>query len=86
MSDANGGGPQRNSLVLGWTFQTAYVLAHRAMLAAGNKRRGPDVTPCRHLSLMGTFDAYEGWSTIDFVPRKSLWGTWVWAMLGLQQT
>lgn len=53
------------------------------MIAAGNSRRPSSAAPCRHLSLTGTFDAYEGWSTIDFVPRKSMWGTWAWALASL---
>ena len=50
----------RETLTLGWTFQLAYILAHRAAIAGGNAVRASlGLPPCRHYVLTETFDSYE---------------------------
>ena len=50
----------RKSLSLGWTYQHAYILAHRAQIVRGNRHRTSATNAaCKHYVLHGTFDAYE---------------------------
>eukprot|EP00045_Choanoeca_perplexa_P011217 m.117764 g.117764 ORF g.117764 m.117764 type:complete len:877 (-) comp15552_c0_seq2:126-2756(-) len=69
----------RKSLALGWTYQHAYILAHRAQIVRGNRvRASKGESACKHYVLHGTFDAYEDWSTINTAPGKLRWGAWAW--------
>lgn len=68
---------------LGWTWQRAYIGAHRAQIEGGNLIRariavahGRVPAPARHYVLHETFDAYEQWTTIGSVPGKLTWGNW----------
>lgn len=69
----------RHTLSLGWTYQLGYILAHRAMVEAGNRARPAQLPWCRHYTLHGTFDAYEDWSTINTAPGSLRWGLWAYS-------
>ena len=62
--------------MLGWTWQRASILAHKAAVAGGNKARATGRAPAKHYVLHETFDAYESWNTIAAVPGKLRWGVW----------
>jgi hypothetical protein len=55
---------------MGYTFQLARVLTNLAMLAP---------TPCRHLFLVETFDAWEPWDSIHQFPAKVAWEIWAYS-------
>lgn len=55
---------------MGITFQLTSVLAHAAMLAD---------TPCKHLFLVETFDAWEPWDAIHQYPSKVAWQVWAYS-------
>ena len=75
----------RKSLMLGWTFQLQYIIAHRAAIAGGNAVRvRAGTAPCLHYSLTETFDSYEIWSTIRDVPGKLAWGIWAFNVAALR--
>lgn len=55
---------------MGYTFQLANALVHQAMLAR---------TPCKHLFLVETFDAWEPWDSIHQYPSKVMWEIWAYS-------
>jgi len=55
---------------MGYTFQLTNVLVDLAMLAH---------TPCKHLVLFETFDAWEPWDTIHEFPHKLTWEIWAYS-------
>ncbi|MDI4643700.1 hypothetical protein [Cohnella hashimotonis] len=55
---------------MGYTFQLTNVLVDMAMLAH---------TPCKHLILIETFDAWEPWDTIHEFPSKLAWEIWAYS-------
>eukprot|EP01084_Bolivina_argentea_P195336 335125_1 len=69
--------PTRLTKGLGWTPQLYYIMAHRAQIVRGNKKRTLN-GKCKHFVLHDTFDAYEGWDTIHNVPNKFKWGIWAY--------
>jgi hypothetical protein len=58
------------SAALGYTFQLANVLIHQAMLAN---------TPCKHMFLIETFDAWEPFETVHEFPEKLIWEIWAYS-------
>ena len=76
--------PSRHSTGMGWTHQLGYILAHRAQIEGGNIARAalPACSGClrraKHYVLHDTFDAFEGWDTLDNVPLKLIWGIWAY--------
>jgi hypothetical protein len=78
--------PTRATSGLGWTHQLGYILAHRAQIEGGNRRRQTVAVQsagssarsqrCKHYVLHDTFDSYEGWDTLHNVPSKLQWGIW----------
>ena len=77
--------PDRHNVMLGWTMQLHYILAHRAAIAGGNAARAAaGRPPCRHYVLSDTFDSYEIWSTIRDVPGKLAWGIWAYHTAALR--
>eukprot|EP01084_Bolivina_argentea_P009360 17490_1 len=60
---------------LGWTMQLNYIMAHRAQIVRGNRKR---TNICKHYVLHDTFDSYEGWDTIHNIPNKLAWGIWIY--------
>jgi hypothetical protein len=70
--------PTRPTAGLGWTHQLGYILAHRAQIEGGNRKRSTTLPPCKHYVLHDTFDAYEGWDTLRNVPWKLVWGVWAY--------
>eukprot|EP00756_Hemistasia_phaeocysticola_P008598 Hpha_TRINITY_DN14673_c2_g1::TRINITY_DN14673_c2_g1_i1::g.48514::m.48514 len=75
--------PTRRTSALGWTHQLHYILAHRAQIEGGNRRR--NTTFCKHYVLHDTFDAFEGWDTIHNVPQKLRWGIWAYNHAALER-
>jgi len=55
---------------MGYTFQLANALVHQAMLAK---------TPCKHMFLVETFDAWEPWDSIHQYPSKVMWEIWAYS-------
>ncbi|MDR3692738.1 MAG: hypothetical protein P4L46_25380 [Fimbriimonas sp.] len=55
---------------MGFTFQLMNALVHQAMLAD---------TPCKHLFLVETFDAWEPWDSIHQYPSKVAWEIWAYS-------
>lgn len=55
---------------MGYTFQLMNALVHQAMLAD---------TPCGHLFLIETFDAWEPWDSIHQYPSKVAWEIWAYS-------
>lgn len=55
---------------MGYTFQLARVLINLAMLAP---------SPCKHLFLVETFDAWEPWDSIHQYPAKVAWEIWAYS-------
>lgn len=55
---------------MGITFQFASLLTQAAMLAD---------TPCKHLFLVETFDAWEPWDAIHQYPSKVAWQVWAYS-------
>ena len=55
---------------MGFTFQLSRVLVNLAMLAG---------TPCRHMFLIETFDAWEPWDSIHQYPSKVAWEVWAYS-------
>ncbi|MCC6728407.1 MAG: hypothetical protein IT208_03615 [Chthonomonadales bacterium] len=55
---------------MGFTFQLANALVQQAMLAR---------TPCRHLFLIETFDAWEPWDSVHQYPGKVSWEVWAYS-------
>ena len=55
---------------MGFTFQLQNVLANLAMLAK---------TPCKHLFLIETFDAWEPWDSIHQYESKVRWEIWAYS-------
>lgn len=58
----------------GYTFQAQSALANLAMLAD---------TPCKHLYLIETFDAWEPWDSIRQFPQKVRWEIWAYSHLSV---
>ena len=76
----------RHSVMLGWTMQLQYILAHRAAIAGGNAARAAlGRPPCKHYVLSDTFDSYEIWSTLRDVPGKLAWGIWAYNTAALRE-
>ena len=78
--------PSRDTAGLGWTHQLAYILAHRAQIVGGNRKRPRGTPPCKHYVLHETFDAYEGWDTLGTVPLKLAWGVWAYNHAAFRDT
>ena len=55
---------------MGYTFQLSNVLVNMAMLIN---------TPCKHLFLIETFDAWEPWDSIHQYPSKVKWEMWAYS-------
>jgi hypothetical protein len=55
---------------LGYTFQLSSLLVNLAMLAN---------SPCRHMFLLETFDAWEPWDSIHQYPSKVAWEVWAYS-------
>ncbi len=55
---------------MGFTFQLQNALVQQAMLAG---------TPCKHLFLVETFDAWEPWDSIHGYPCKVSWEVWAYS-------
>ncbi|HZG75793.1 MAG TPA: hypothetical protein VEZ72_08030, partial [Paenibacillus sp.] len=55
---------------MGYTFQLANVLVNLAMLAD---------TPCNHMFLIETFDAWEPWDSVHQYPSKVAWEIWAYS-------
>lgn len=55
---------------MGYTFQLSNVLVNLAMLAD---------TPCKHVFLVETFDAWEPWDSIHQYPSKVAWEIWAYS-------
>ena len=55
---------------MGFTFQLANLLVNMAMLAG---------TPCGHMFLIETFDAWEPWDSIHQYPSKVAWEIWAYS-------
>lgn len=55
---------------MGFTFQLMNAMVHQAMLAN---------TPCKHLFLIETFDAWEPWDSIHQYPSKVKWEIWAYS-------
>lgn len=55
---------------MGYTFQLTSLLVHAAQLAK---------TPCRHLFLIETFDAWEPFDSIRQYPAKVAWEIWAYS-------
>ncbi len=60
---------------MGYTFQLSNVLVNLAMLAD---------TPCRHMFLIETFDAWEPWDSIHQYPSKVAWEIWAYSHAALR--
>lgn len=55
---------------MGYSFQAQNALVNLAMLAE---------TPCKHLFLIETFDAWEPWDSIHQFPKKVMWEIWTYS-------
>lgn len=55
---------------MGYTFQLSTLLVQAAMIAD---------TPCKHLFLVETFDAWEPWDSIRQYPSKVAWEIWAYS-------
>lgn len=61
---------------MGYTFQLTSLLVHAAQLAP---------TPCHHLFLVETFDAWEPWDSIGQYPAKVGWEIWAYSHAAVKQ-
>ena len=59
---------------MGFTFQLQAMLTEQAMLSK---------TPCRHMFLVETFDAWEPWDSIHSYPDKVAWEMWAYSHAGV---
>ncbi|MCD9025698.1 hypothetical protein [Cohnella silvisoli] len=55
---------------MGYSFQLSNLLVNLAMLAN---------TPCKHMFLIETFDAWEPWDSIHQYPSKVAWEIWAYS-------
>ncbi len=60
---------------MGYTFQLSNLLVNLAMLAK---------SPCRHMFLIETFDAWEPWDSIHQYPSKVAWEIWAYSHAALR--
>ncbi len=65
----------QNNSFQGWTYQLAYILLHRAMLAESN---------VRHYVLNDMWDGWETWDIIHTVPERVKWGIWAFTHAALK--
>ncbi len=65
----------QNNSFQGWTYQLAYILLHRAMLAESD---------VRHYVLNDMWDAWETWDIIHTVPERVKWGIWAYSHAALK--
>ena len=65
----------QNNSFQGWTYQLAYILLHRAMLAESK---------VHHYVLDDMWDAWETWDIIHTVPERVKWGIWAYSHAALK--
>ncbi len=65
----------QNNSFQGWTYQLAYILLHRAMLAESD---------VRHYVLNDMWDGWETWDIIHTVPERVKWGIWAFTHAALK--
>lgn len=65
----------QNNSFQGWTYQLAYILLHRAMLAETN---------VHHYVLNDMWDGWETWDIIHTVPERVKWGIWAYTHAALK--
>jgi hypothetical protein len=65
----------QNNSFQGWTYQLAYILLHRAMLAESK---------VHHYVLNDMWDGWETWDIIHTVPERVKWGIWAYTHAALK--